>query len=88
AEALAGVARAPLLPQASLSLNTSPTARRPGDDLTSTFLGGAGISWEIDLWGRYRRASEAARAELLASEEARHGVRASLIGGVAGYYYQ
>lgn len=88
AEALAGIARAPLLPQASLSLNTSATARQSGDRYTSTYLGGAGISWEIDLWGRYRRANEAAQAELLASAEARHGIQASLIGSVANYYYQ
>lgn len=88
AEAVAGVARAPLFPQAQLSLNTSPTARQSGDRYTSTFLGGAGISWEIDLWGRYRRSSEAAQAELLASSEAMHGMRASLVGSVAAYYYQ
>lgn len=88
AEALAGVSRAPLLPQASLSLNTSPTVRQPGERFTSSYLGGAGISWEIDLWGRYRRASEAAQAELLASDEARHGMQASLIASVARYYFQ
>jgi multidrug efflux system outer membrane protein len=88
AEALAGVSRAPLLPQANLSLNTSPTARQPGDKFTSSFLGGAGISWEIDLWGRYRRASEATQAELLASIEASQGVRASLVAAVAGSYFQ
>lgn len=86
--ALAGVSRAALLPQASLSLNTSPTLRQPGEHLTSSFLGGAGISWEIDLWGRYRRASEAARAELLSSEAARHAVHASLVANVARQYFQ
>ena len=88
AEALAGVSRAPLYPQASVSLNTSPTVRQAGDSQTSSYLGGAGISWEIDLWGRYRRASEAARADLLASEEARYGMQASLVAGVARYYFQ
>jgi multidrug efflux system outer membrane protein len=88
AGAKAGVARAPLYPQLQLSLTTSPIARLPGDDFTASYLGGAGIAWEIDLWGRYRRASEAARADLLASEAAWQGVRASLVGSVAGYYYQ
>jgi len=83
AEALAGVSRAPLFPQASLSLNTSPTVRKAGEQLTSSFMGGAGISWEIDLWGRYRRASEAAQAELLANEAARDGMNASLVAQVA-----
>lgn len=88
AEALAGVSRAPLFPQASLSLNTSPTVRKAGEQLTSSFMGGAGISWEIDLWGRYRRASEAAQAELLANEAARDGMNASLVAQVARAYYQ
>ena len=88
AQALAGISRAPLLPQASLSLNTSPTVRQGGDHLTSSYLGGLGISWEIDLWGRYRRASEAAQAEFLASAEARHGLQASLVANVARAYYQ
>lgn len=88
AEALAGVSRAPLFPQASISLNTSPTVRKAGEQLTSSFMGGAGISWEIDLWGRYRRASEAAQAELLANEAAREGMNASLVAQVARAYYQ
>ncbi len=88
AEALAGVSRAPLFPQASLSLNTSPTVRKAGDQFTSSFMGGAGISWEIDLWGRYRRANEAAQAELLANEAARDGMSASLVAQVARAYYQ
>ena len=88
AEALAGVSRAPLFPQASLSLNTSPTVRKAGEQLTSSFMGGAGISWEIDLWGRYRRANEAAQAELLANEAARDGMNASLVAQVARTYYQ
>lgn len=88
AEALAGVSRAPLFPQASLSLNTSPTVRKAGDQFTSSFMGGIGISWEIDLWGRYRRANEAAQAELMANEAARDGMNASLVAQVARTYYQ
>ena len=43
-------------------------------------------SWEIDLWGRIRRETEAARANLLATEEARRGVVLTLISSViAGY---
>lgn len=45
-------------------------------------------SWEIDLWGRIRRQSEAARANLLATEEARRGVVLSLVASVAGSYVQ
>ncbi len=48
----------------------------------------AGASWELDLWGRVRRLSEAARANLLASEEARRGVILSLVGSVATRYME
>jgi outer membrane protein, multidrug efflux system len=43
-------------------------------------------SWEIDIWGRIRRQTEAARAQLVASEEGRRGVILSLVGSVAGAY--
>ena len=43
-------------------------------------------SWELDIWGRIRRATEAARAELVGSEEGRRAVILSLVGSVAGSY--
>jgi outer membrane protein, multidrug efflux system len=43
-------------------------------------------SWEIDLWGRIQRLSEAARANLLATDEARRGVVLSLVASVATNY--
>jgi len=46
----------------------------------------AGASWEIDLWGRVRRLTEAAQANLLATEEARRGVLLSLVATVANSY--
>ena len=48
----------------------------------------ASASWEIDLWGRIRRLSEAARAELLATESAWQGVTLSLVSSVAQSYIQ
>jgi multidrug efflux system outer membrane protein len=44
------------------------------------------LSWELDLWGRIRRATEAARAELLAEEESRRAVILSLVSAVATSY--
>jgi multidrug efflux system outer membrane protein len=44
--------------------------------------------WEVDLWGRVRRLNESARAQLLASEEARRGIRLSLVSEVAGDYFR
>ena len=59
---------------------TSPRATRNIFDVTVS------ASWEIDLWGKIRRASEAARANLLAAEEARRGVVLSIVGLVADSY--
>jgi multidrug efflux system outer membrane protein len=48
---------------------------------------GLGASWEIDLWGRLRRLNESARAQYLASEENRLGVRVSLVSEVMNAYF-
>jgi multidrug efflux system outer membrane protein len=54
----------------------------------SVFAGDVNASWEIDLWGRIRRQTEAARAQYVATEEARHDVLTSLIAQVAQNYFQ
>lgn len=43
-------------------------------------------AWEIDLWGKLRRATEAARADLLSTEEARRAVVLTLVSSVANSY--
>ncbi|MBI5062126.1 MAG: efflux transporter outer membrane subunit [Desulfatitalea sp.] len=45
-----------------------------------------GAAWEIDFWGKYRRASEAARAQMLGTEEARRNVVLTLVTAIAGAY--
>jgi len=47
----------------------------------------ADLSWELDLWGRVRRGTQAARADLLAREEDRRALELSLIGDVATAYF-
>ena len=47
----------------------------------------AGIVWELDFWGKFRRANEAARAELLASQYAQRWIYVSLITEVASSYF-
>jgi multidrug efflux system outer membrane protein len=44
--------------------------------------------WEVDLWGRVRRLNESAQAQFLASEEARRGIRLTLVSDVATAYFQ
>jgi multidrug efflux system outer membrane protein len=46
------------------------------------------LSWELDFWGKFRRATESAQAELLASEYALRTIQLGLISEVAGTYYQ
>src|ERR1700726_1123888 len=48
----------------------------------------ASAAWQLDFWGLYRRATEAARADLLANEWARQEVNATLVANVASAYFQ
>lgn len=45
-------------------------------------------SWNIDFWGRYRRATEAARASLRATEWGQHAVISTLVENIAAAYFQ
>ncbi|HWK51956.1 MAG TPA: efflux transporter outer membrane subunit [Steroidobacter sp.] len=45
------------------------------------------VAYELDLWGKYQRASESARAQLLNSEYGREATKLSLTGEVARTYY-
>lgn len=45
------------------------------------------LSWEIDFWGKFRRATEAARSELMASEYSLRTVQISLISEVVSTYF-
>jgi multidrug efflux system outer membrane protein len=86
--------RSPLFPQVTygsgggrqMGSDTMAT-RSPVNPQYSTQIF-AGASWELDLWGRVRRLTESARANLFASEEARRGVILSLVATVAGDYLQ
>jgi multidrug efflux system outer membrane protein len=63
--------------------NTNP----PGTNFTlNSYSATLGATWELDIWGRIRRATEAARADLVGSEEGRRAVILSLVGSVAGSY--
>jgi outer membrane protein, multidrug efflux system len=55
---------------------------------TSTGQVNASAGWELDFWGKYRRATEAARANLLATEWARQEVASTLVANVAAAYFQ
>jgi len=46
------------------------------------------LAWDLDFWGKYRRATEAARANLLATEWAHEAVVSTLVSDVATAYFQ
>ena len=46
------------------------------------------LAWELDFWGKFRRATEAARAQLLATEWGHRAVLSSVVSNVAAAYFQ
>jgi multidrug efflux system outer membrane protein len=58
----------------------------PGVGAQDQYVLAGEVSWEVDLFGKLRRSTEAARAELLATEEARRAVTITLIAEVASAY--
>jgi multidrug efflux system outer membrane protein len=87
--------RAPLFPQVGFGASAgrsrvtreaaapvSKGTHNPGNSF-QIFLN---ANWEIDLWGKLRRATEAARADFLSTEEARRGVILTLVTSVASAY--
>src|SRR5271165_345201 len=48
----------------------------------------ASLNWQLDFWGKYRRATEAARANLVATRWAREYVISTLVSNVAASYFQ
>jgi multidrug efflux system outer membrane protein len=88
ASAIVSGTRAQGLPQVGYAVQgsrqrTSEPGSEPFVGNTKSSLGGALFaSWEIDLWGRIARETEAARANLLATDEARQGVVLTLISSV------
>ncbi len=58
-----------------------------GSATFNSFLGVFNLAWEIDLWGRIRRSTESAKADLLAANDVRRGVMLSLVSTVAQTYF-
>ena len=92
AQAQLGITRADQLPSVSVGGNiTSIQNPRlgpiPSYELTQGEVA-ASAAWNLDFWGKYRRATEAARANLLANEWARKAVMATLVANLATSYFQ
>ena len=86
------MARADFLPGINVSANAPAFGTLggfvvPGFPTPFSYFGQGTLNWEIDIWGRVRRANEAARADLLAREENRRAVVLTLVSGVAQSYF-
>jgi outer membrane protein, multidrug efflux system len=83
-----GITRVSQLPALSGFVEAERQRAPPLLSDQTIYSGGLQLSWVLDFWGQFRRASEAARATLLATEYAQNAVRITLIANVASAYFQ
>ncbi len=89
-----GATRAALFPQVSAGASAGrsrvtdrgPASTANVQNPADNYLAFLNATWEIDLWGKLRRATEAARAAVLGTEEARQAVILTLVTSVANAY--
>jgi outer membrane protein, multidrug efflux system len=92
AQAQLGITRANQLPTVSAGaagLNDRfPQTQITPETETNFNVVSVSMVWQLDFWGKYRRATEAARAKLLATEWAQRAVISTLVSNVAASYFQ
>jgi multidrug efflux system outer membrane protein len=92
AQAQLRIARSDQYPSAGVGI-IGTTERQAASPMAPSFrwdymqVGGA-ASWEIDFWGKYRRATEAARANLAQTEWGQRAVASTLVANVASAYFR
>ena len=90
-QARLAIARMDFAPQVSGTANAPAFGRMNATSIPAvthpSYYVQGDLSWEIDIWGRVRRANEAARADLIAREENRRAVVLTLVSGVAQAYF-
>ncbi|WP_292987130.1 efflux transporter outer membrane subunit [Nitrosomonas sp.] len=91
-QARLNTARMDFLPKMDINANapffgTLGGFPRAGFPTDFNYFGQTALNWELDVWGRVRRANEAARADLLAREENRRAIILMLISAVAQSYF-
>src|SRR6201987_5136666 len=93
AQAQVGITRANQLPSASVGAdvfsqqNAKVTKVFPAYEVNGGDLN-LSVIWNLDFWGKYRRQTEAARAQLLATEWGQRAVISSLVANLATAYFQ
>src|SRR6202021_1356311 len=93
AQAQVGITRANQLPSANVGADISSQQNAKVSNLFPAYQVNAGelnlsVIWNLDFWGKYRRQTEAARAQLLATEWGQRAVLSSLVANVATTYFQ
>lgn len=92
AQAALGITRADQFPSVSGAISAlnerSPRSHATPEFESSPIQVSLSLAWELDFWGKFRRATEAARAELLATEWGQRAVVWTLVSNVAAAYFQ
>src|SRR5246127_5671684 len=93
AQAQLGITRANQLPSASVGASIYSQQNAKTSNQFPPYQVNAGdlnlsVIWNLDFWGKYRRQTEAARAQLLATEWGQRAVMSSLVANVATAYFQ
>lgn len=76
--------RSQYFPQISAGFN--PGAANTGGRTTQSYQATLNATWELDLWGKIRRSSEAAQAQIAGSEAGRRAIIMSVVSNVASGY--
>src|SRR5579863_7481492 len=93
AHAQVGITRANQLPSASVGANVFSEQNAKVTNLFPAYQVNGGelnlsVIWNLDFWGKYRRQTQAARAQLLATQWGQRAVISSLVANVATAYFQ
>jgi multidrug efflux system outer membrane protein len=71
----------------TLSAQAQAAYQEPGTPGNTSYNAMAGVSWEVDLWGKLRRSKEAARANLFGQVAYQQAVRIALIYNIVASYF-
>jgi multidrug efflux system outer membrane protein len=93
AQAQVGITRANQFPSASVGASAFSEQNAKVSNLFPAYEVNAGqldlsVIWNLDFWGKYRRQTEAARAQMLSTEWGQRAVISSLVANVATAYFQ
>jgi multidrug efflux system outer membrane protein len=93
ARAQVDVVRADYYPQVGYGANAAreksfiPLPQLQGNITYNSFQAAVNAAWELDVWGRIRRSTEAASAGLYAQEDVRRAVMLTLVSSIAANYF-